>query len=435
MSRVRSAITRRAFLAGGLAAVSGTAGCSLLGRPHATGPRVSLTYWTPFAGGDGEAMRALVNRFNDEQAESRVQRRRFPFDEYYDNLSTALAAGTGPDVAVVHASELRRFADLLVPLDSALDSTTHEAYLPALWDHTTVDGRRLALPLDTHPNLLYYNRDVFESAGLDPTDPPTTFRRLRRCADRIATRTDSVAFNPEPYGDYYVREFDAWLAGRGGTLLDEARQRPTFDDADGRALARFYANVSGRWGWDRPDTSENRGTRAFRTGELAMTVNGTWFASVAESSGIDWATAAPFVAPGTDAGRTWTDDHLLCVGKRADRTERETAAAVAAIRQLTTDTELWATQAGHVPASRAAFDSRRVRESSTWRRSLGTAVRLFEADALTYLPRTSDNDRYRRPIDAALRDIYAHRVDPAVALTRAAAQVTSNLRPGAAAAG
>lgn len=418
-------VSRRAVL--GSLIAGGTSGCFLKGKPPTAGERVRLRYWTPFSGGDGDAMRALVNQFNTEHADVELRRQRFAFDEYYDRLSTGVANGTAPDIAVVHSSELRRFSDALVPLDPFLDSGAREEYLPTLWATGTVDGDRLGLPLDTHPNLLYYNRDLFADAGLDPDAPPATFDQLRRSADAIVANTDSDAFNPDPYGRYYVRQFGAWLAARDASLLNDAHTAAAFDGADGRALAAFYDAITGQWNWDDPDTRANRGTRAFRVGDLAMTINGTWYAGVLESTDIDWQTGPPFVAPGGTDGRTWTDDHLLCLVERPDRVEAETRAGVGALRWLTTNTELWATQAGHVPASRAVIESSRLRRSPVWEQSLGTAVRLVRDGALVRLPRTADNDAYRRPINDAIEAIYAQRASPVDALVQAADRVTTNL--------
>jgi sn-glycerol 3-phosphate transport system substrate-binding protein len=54
-----------------------------------------------------------------------------------------------------------------------------KVYLPAVTGYyTTADGRMLSLPLNSSTPVLYYNKDAFKKAGLDPNKPPRTWPEM-----------------------------------------------------------------------------------------------------------------------------------------------------------------------------------------------------------------------------------------------------------------
>ena len=88
----------------------------------------------------------------------------------YRNLQLAVSAGSGaPDISVVEDSHLAQF----VELEALADITEQVApYVPLMnaykWQQAQLDGHYYAMPWDSGPVAVYYRRDVFEKAGVDP---------------------------------------------------------------------------------------------------------------------------------------------------------------------------------------------------------------------------------------------------------------------------
>jgi multiple sugar transport system substrate-binding protein len=437
--RDSTSTSRRRFIeAAGAAGVVGLAGCLGGGGGGGSGQGAStggggsgpieLQYWTLFAGGDGETMKELVNNFNEEHDEIQIKRQRQPFAEYYDKLFTSMTGGNSPDLAVFHTTEIRRFVDAMTPLDDFIGSDTSSAYVESIWNETEFGGNHVALPLDTHPNGLYYNKDIFRDAGLDPESPPTNYEELKSMAQTISSETDSqtMAFNPEPYGGYYVRQFIAWLRGRGGQFLNDDRTEAMFDDETGTGLGEFYDEISSN-GWDKQDSSENRGTKAFRAGDMAMTINGTWYFGVLQQQDYDWGMAKPFVAPGMEQNFTWANSHTIGVPRSQSRSDAKTQAAVEAAEWLTKNSQIWGTKAGHLPANKSVLESSGLRDATVWEKTLSTFNELAQDGQLAYMPSTENNEDYKRPMNSTLAQIYSNQVDPAEGISQAAKDITSNL--------
>jgi multiple sugar transport system substrate-binding protein len=384
----------------------------------------TLQFWTLFSGGDGKAMKSIVDRFNAEHDSIQIERQRQPFAEYYDKLFTSMSGGSPPDLAVFHTTEIQRFTDAMQPLDDMVSSGTPDAYVSSIWDETEFGGSHLALPLDTHPNGLYYNKDIFESAGLDPESPPTNFEELKQAADTITAETDKLAFSPEPYNGFYVRQFIAWLDGRGGEFLNDDRTEAMFGGDDGTALGEFYGDITNEWGWDKADATENRGTKAFRSGDMAMTINGTWYFGVLQEQDFEWDMAKPFVAPGQSTNTTWANSHTLGIPSASSKQE----AAVEAGEWITQNSLAWGTDAGHLPAATAVQESDDLRSATVWDKTLSTYSEMAAAGELTYMPSVPNTQNYKRPVNNALSQIYSGQKEAAPAIEEAASTVTSNLQ-------
>jgi multiple sugar transport system substrate-binding protein len=445
-----SASRRRFIKVAGAAGIAGLAGCTgggsgggdpsgggsggggsgdgaSAGNGGSSGP-IELQFWTLFAGGDGKTMKELVQQFNDEHDDIQIKRERQPFAEYYDKLFTSMTGGNAPDLGIFHTTEIRRFVDAMTPLDDLISSGTSSAYVDSIWNETEFEGNHVALPLDTHPNGLYYNKDIFEEAGLDPESPPTNYEDLKSAADTIVSETgaQTLAFNPEPYSGFYVRQYIAWLRGRGSPFLNEDRTKAMFDNADGRALGKFYADIGANT-WDKPDASENRGTKAFRAGDLAMTVNGTWYFGVLQQQDYNWGMAKPFVAPNMKDNFTWANSHTIGVPRSKNRSDAKTQAAVEAAEWLTQNSLVWGTKAGHMPAAQNVHESSKLRNSTVWEKTLSTFNEMAQDGQLAYMPSTENNENYKRPMNNALAQIYSKQVEPAEGISKAAKEITSNL--------
>jgi multiple sugar transport system substrate-binding protein len=384
----------------------------------------TIQFWTLFAGGDGEAMKAMVEQFNSEHDSIQVERQRQPFAEYYDKLFTAMTGGNAPDLAVFHTTELQRFVQAMQPLGDLLSSGAGDQYVSSIWDQTQYDGSRVALPLDTHPNGLYYNKDIFEEAGLDPESPPTSFSELQEAANTIESETDKLAFSPDPYNLYQVRQFIAWLRGRGGTFLNDDKTSAEFGDAHGTALGEFYGNITGEWNWDEADATENRGTKAFRSGDMAMTINGTWYFGVLQQQDFGWGMAKPFVGPGQETDLTWANSHTLGVPAGTDKAQAATEVA----EWLTQNSLTWGTDAGHLPAASGVLESDELQSATVWDMTLSTYNEMAQNGALAYMPSTENNQDYQRPVNKAIQQIYSDQAAAADAIPSAAEQVTNNLQ-------
>ncbi|WP_276255997.1 extracellular solute-binding protein [Halomontanus rarus] len=410
-----SRVDRRHFLqAAGVAGLGSIAGCTGFVGQAAEG----IEYWTLFGGGDGTVMEAMVDEINESDEYSlQVNRQRVPWDDHYGRLYTSMVGGNPPDVAVMHSRMMAEYQDSIVSLTDEIGT---EPYLEEVAQGGVVDGEQLAVPLDTHPFGLYYNKEIFEEAGLDPEEPPNTPDRFYEAANAIAENTDYYAF------DYFEGQFAAeimrmLLHGRGGQILTEEYE-PAFDTDDGLAVVQEmhdwvheheWAPVDPGTGWD-----------AWNRGEVGMKIEGTWHITVVREAGFDFGMTEPFVMPDADDPVTLGDSHMLIIPESEDRSRARLEDAIEFIRLLTQEfNDRWGYDAGHLPASEAATESEDLRQSETWNKTLETFYGMVDGGQFIRPPATPNVEEYVEEIYQPLDDMRTGNMTPEEVIETATAGV------------
>jgi multiple sugar transport system substrate-binding protein len=111
-----------------------------------------------------------------------------PFGDLWTANVAAVAAGSGmPDVIVSDRPTLPRDAADGVYMNlqewADRDGVTRDQFYDWAWDQTLYEGATYGLPHETDVRVLFYNKNLFEAAGLDPNDPPDTWAELEAAAD------------------------------------------------------------------------------------------------------------------------------------------------------------------------------------------------------------------------------------------------------------
>jgi ABC-type glycerol-3-phosphate transport system substrate-binding protein len=72
---------------------------------------VTLTFWNGLTGPDGKILEALVGEFQQKYPNIKIEQQQIPWTDLYAKMLTAIPAGEGPDMALMHTYEIPRFAD------------------------------------------------------------------------------------------------------------------------------------------------------------------------------------------------------------------------------------------------------------------------------------------------------------------------------------
>ncbi|MGC4772487.1 ABC transporter substrate-binding protein [Micromonospora sp. DT44] len=149
-----------------------------------------------------------------------------PFEEYYTLLGAAIQSGKGPDVILFNGGgQIRDRVDSLQPLDEYVGEDRQRL---AGWEAFAKDGKTYAAPVTLQGHPIYYNKTLYEKAGLDPAKPATTWQEFVANCGVITKQTGAKCFsvgNKEGYGIQFFlsamasgvltpQEYDNWIAGK-----------------------------------------------------------------------------------------------------------------------------------------------------------------------------------------------------------------------------
>jgi multiple sugar transport system substrate-binding protein len=260
-----------------------------------------------------------------------------PFGDIWTANTAAVAAGSGmPDVIVADRPKLPQDAANNIYTDlqemATRDGITGQEFWPFTWQQTLYQGDTYGLPFETDVRVMFYNKNAFTDAGLDPNNPPKTWDELRAAADKLDKKTpdgtySQIAFFPlignvDPQIWGYTNDVD-WVTEDQQLKIDDPKAVETLN------WVKKWVDRYG--GWEAIQafraTFQSPPNDAFMSGKVAMMVDVNGYASQlnfynpkytgadGKSNRLDWAVSdMPYnTSPGS-----WSGGFALSIPKGAD---------------------------------------------------------------------------------------------------------------------
>lgn len=207
-------VQRRTLLKGAAATGAAAFAAPFLNLKYGVGQGVTIVYMSNQRH-DRAVKEELFQRFTEETGIN-VEMRIFA-DEYPDQLQLAFESGNPPDIFNMNQPRQQVEAGWAEPLDEYLAQTPglEESFLPGAFvkNRGIWGGKKYGLPMYAQTMRLYYNRTLFERAGLDPNAPPKTFTELREFSKAI---TEGAGVPGFIFGDKFP-----WVWWMNGTCLGQ----------------------------------------------------------------------------------------------------------------------------------------------------------------------------------------------------------------------
>ncbi|MFC4013878.1 ABC transporter substrate-binding protein [Nonomuraea purpurea] len=213
-----------------------------------------------------------------------VKREAAPFDDFLTKYMAQAAGGTLPDVLYNHYSWTQNLIanKVLAPLDDFIAKTPDfdMADIPQSGlGYFKRDGGLYGLPTDMAPKLLFFNKDLFDKAGLDYPDESWTFDKLFETARKMTSGSGAgkiYGFSPMPKLENDVSAI--YLKPFGGRFLDAAESKVMVNEPQAKQALGLWLDLLLK---DKvvPSLAELQlleKVDPFKTGHAAMMINGAW---------------------------------------------------------------------------------------------------------------------------------------------------------------
>ncbi len=130
---------------------------------------VTIDLWLPSGRGRDEGLAAVVEAFEAENPNIKVELSAFPFNEYLNAFQVALAGNDPPDVSFTNGVEIQNLAyqGALLPLDDIVSAEDKADFMTDLIEMVSLDGQMYGLPFENSAVAMYYNVAYFEEAGIE----------------------------------------------------------------------------------------------------------------------------------------------------------------------------------------------------------------------------------------------------------------------------
>ena len=140
------------------------------------------------SGGNAGVVDRLVAMWNEKNPDRKIVLTYIPHAEMVAKLAQAIASGEVPDLMgldLIYGPQFEAAGQLVDITDHFKDDPTLATASPGHMAVGTYDGKLYGVPLYADVSALFYNKDLFEKAGLDPNKPPTSLAEIREYADKI----------------------------------------------------------------------------------------------------------------------------------------------------------------------------------------------------------------------------------------------------------
>jgi len=176
---------------GGSSSDGGGAGapCPVDALESADGP-VQITFWHAMTRANEEALVRLTDQFNDSQSRIEVTLvNQTGYKESLQKFRAGLTSGDLPNIVQIEDTGTQQMIDTqaILPAQSCIDASDYDTsdFIQRVTDYYTVEGDLYPMPFNVSNPILYFDKNGFRAAGLDPEDPPSTLAEVRTASEKL----------------------------------------------------------------------------------------------------------------------------------------------------------------------------------------------------------------------------------------------------------
>jgi multiple sugar transport system substrate-binding protein len=280
------------------------------------------------SGGNAGMVDRLVEMWNDKNPDRKIQLTYIPHAEMVAKLAQAIASGDVPDLMgldLIYGPQFEAAGQLVDITDYFKDDETLKTASPGHMTVATYDGRLYGVPLYADVSALFYNKDLFRQAGLDPDKPPTSLAEIREYADKITALGGDVKgyFLPGSCAGCNIFTVGPLMWASGATIEPNADGEPLVGDGVKEVLqwARDMVQAGNVHDDARAENGETFHLR-FGSGKVGMMGTGNFNITLAreQNPDMDFGIALlPGVEPGSAASFIGGD--LVTIPKGSKRVD------------------------------------------------------------------------------------------------------------------
>jgi len=226
-------------------------------------------------------LQLIIDEFTEETG-IEVELQVIPGGEYWTLLEAGVQGGDMPDVFWMHSDQFQMFADneILLDLTEKIDESeilNLDGFFEDIVELYNFDGQQFAVPKDIDTIALWYNRTMFEEAGVATPDETWTWETLLEAAEALTLGDGSqygIAWNVNNGQEAFYNV----IYSMGGYVINDDQTTSGFDNPNTIEAMEFVDRLIPTMP-SIEEMSENGPHILFPSGMIAMATQGSWMVS------------------------------------------------------------------------------------------------------------------------------------------------------------
>ncbi|GAC1313078.1 MAG: ABC transporter substrate-binding protein [Acidimicrobiales bacterium] len=419
--------------------------CPLGSIAKATKP-VQLTFWHALVRANEETLQRLVNRFNGSQTDIKVNLvNQTSYGDDYQKFLAGLSSGDLPDLVQIEDIRLQQMIDTraVLPAQSCIDAEHYDTsdFLPRVTQYYSQNRTLYPMPFNVSNPVLYYDRNAFTKAGLDPDKPPASLDEVKAAAQKIKAAGYKVGFALK-LDPWYLEQ---WSAKAGADFVDNGNgrtARATKAIFDGPAGQQIFGWMSDMVHSGLASTNSASGPSAFdnllaiRSHDAGMTIDtsaalGTITQVLASGQGGGVSLGVGAMPGPTGQGGVLVGGAALYISRKSPPEKQEAAWVFSKFLDQTDSQAEFAAGTGYIPLRKSSIDQPAIQK--LWATNPGYRVAYDQLaqgveNSATAGPVIGDYQGVRDALLAAEQAMFTQGLAPGAALTKAQSDATAKIQ-------
>jgi len=179
------------------------------------------------------------------------------YQESIAKALTAVKSGDPPVMSILLSTDMFSLIDedAIVPFDDLIKTDADRAWLksfyPAFMENSQTGGKTWGIPFQRSTIVMYYNKELFKEAGLDPNKPPATWAETTQAAQKLTKRDASGKVTqwgvqiPSSGFPYWL--FQALAIENGVNLMNQAGTEVYYDKPEVIAAVQYWVDLVNKY--------------------------------------------------------------------------------------------------------------------------------------------------------------------------------------------
>jgi len=253
--------------------------------------KTTLTFWTIYGAGPYKTWTdKMIKEYEELHPDVEIKSTYVAFTiagEFQQKLQASIVGGVTPDIFTFSGARMYAAFGATKALDEYIakdPEVSNQDFAPHQLKRAVWEGKVYALPAWNDANsMLWWNKDRFFQAGLDPDTPPQTWDGMKDYSQKLIKKDskgkiEQLGFIPT----YAMGLFYSYLYMAGGTLwTDDIPPKVTANDEKGVMALQFMVDLTDLNGGVKQQAAFSEGFQTgaqspFYTGQVAMMLTGNW---------------------------------------------------------------------------------------------------------------------------------------------------------------
>lgn len=297
---------------------------------------VTIKYLTFSAGPDHiEDLEKMIAGFEAENPNIKVEYEIVSYNDYFTKLQTVIASGTGPDTFELNYETFVTYAskDVLLDLTSYINEDNFDVniYNKKALDAFKFNGKQYGLVESFSNVVLFYNKDLFDGAGLDYPDASWNWDKELEVAEKLTDKENGIwgTYSPIQFWEFYKT-----IEQNGGKIFNEDKTEVIINSENNVETLQWMIDKSSKYEVT-PSEAQMSGQSdgdLFKDGKIAMLRTGIWMFDSFKDADFQWDIAL-------EPGNTQKSHHFFSNGVAINKDSENAEASWKWIKYFTSNSD------------------------------------------------------------------------------------------------